>query len=411
MGSALLLACVLSAAAPSLPQTVDAWPRFRGPNGNGAAEAEHPPATWAEKDYRWRITLPGSGHSSPVIWGDRVFVTVGDEKGPALSVCAFATLNGKSVWSQAIEIEKFKKNQLNSYASSTPALDGKRLYVSWASPEHYVVTALNQADGKPLWRHDLGGFQGEHGFGGSPIVYDDLVIVAREHDGPSSIVALDAATGKPRWTTERKTQKAAYSTPVVFQRADGPKQLVFTSWAHGFYALDPATGKELWELPVFHNRLVGSPSTGGGLVLAAAGTGGGGKQFFAVRPGDGTAGGKAEVAYEVTPPIPYVPTPLCHDGRAYLFGDGGVVTCIKLDNGEVLWRERLNNKFFGSPIRVGGKIYCIARDGKVAVLDATAEFHAPQWVDLGEASHSTPAAAGGTLYFRTLTHLMALPVR
>jgi outer membrane protein assembly factor BamB len=384
------------------------WTRFRGPNGSGESTAAELPVTWSEKDYRWKIALPGRGHSSPVIWGRRVFVTSASEEDGRQIIQCLDVADGSPKWQRELPAGKYERNASNSYASSSPAVDAERLYLSWLAAGTYTVAALAQADGREVWRRELGPFVAEHGFGASPIVVGGLVVVPNEQNGPSSIVALDCRTGEVRWTAPRRTEKAAYSTPCIFRPEGGPEQLIVTSWAHGISGLDPQTGKTVWELPVFKYRVVGSPVVEGGLVVAQAGQGGGGKQCVAVRPGQPAKGVEPKLVYEVSGPIPYVPTPVAKGDLLFLWCDGGIVSCLDAPTGKLHWRQRVGGSYFSSPVRVGDRLCNVARDGRVVVLAASATFGKLGESTLGEPSHATPAVSDGVIYFRTVRHLMAL---
>jgi len=184
--------------------------------------------------------------------------------------------------------------------------------------------------------------------------------------------------------------------------------LLATSSAHGFSALDPATGKSLWELPVFKQRVVGSPLVACGLVFGTAGSGGSGKQMFAVRPADPAKKVEAAVAYELKESLPYVPIFVSDGRRVYLLGDQGVMTCIQPSDGKVLWRERIGGTYFASPVLVDGRLYCASREGRMVVVAAADQYKLLATVDLEEPTNATPAVAGGVMYIRTLSHLMAI---
>jgi outer membrane protein assembly factor BamB len=301
------------------------------------------------------------------------------------------------------------KSPNNSYASATPALDADHAYLTLSTPDHYLVLALKHSDGSEVWRHDLGPFDGEHGYGASPIVVDRLVIVTNEQNGPGSVVALDVATGAQRWTTPRRAKRAAYSPPCLLETPGAPPQLILTGWAHGVSSLDPQTGKPLWELPVMTYRVVGSPLVADGLIFAGCGSGA--KPFVAVRPGTPAQGVKPEVAYEVPKPAPYVPTPVANGGLLFLFGDQGVVKCLDAATGSQRWSERVGGNYFGSPVRVDDRLYCISREGQLVVLAAADKYRLLARVNLGEPSHSTPAVANGLMFLRTLSHVMAVGPR
>jgi outer membrane protein assembly factor BamB len=399
----LLLLPFLSSSLLAQP-----WPRFRGPNGDGISQCTTIPATWTAQDYRWKVTLPGAGQSSPVIWGQRVFITSSIDRDATEILTCLRASDGETLWRKQFSSSTHHKHNLNDYASSTPALDAKRVYMTWTTPQSYTVVALDQEHGDERWRRDLGPFVSEHGSGASPIVFEDLVILVNDQDGPSSVIALDCTTGKTRWEAPRRTLKTGYSTPCLYQPQGGQPQLILSSWAHGLTGLDPRTGKTIWDLGVFQFRVVGSPIVASGRIVASAGTGGVGKRLVAAQPGRPDQGIEAKVAYEVTGSLPYVPTSITNGDLLFLWYDHGVVTCLDAPTGKIHWRERVGGDYFSSPIRVADRLYNVSRDGKVIVLAASKEFHRLGEIDLGEATKSTLAVADGTLYLRTLSHLMAL---
>jgi len=406
---ALLLSICLAAAAPQA--VAQDWTRFRGPNGIGVAHAPGLPLQWTLKDCLWRVELPGVGHSSPVIWGDRLFITSATEKDGLRTISCLRTADGRPIWRREFPMQTYQKSPNNSYASATPALDANHVYVTWSTPEQYLVLALKQSDGSEVWRRDLGPFDGEHGYGASPIVFDGLVILTNEQNGASSVVALDAVSGAERWKAPRRAEKAVYSTPCLFQSPGAPPQLIVTSLAHGVSSLDPRTGKSLWELPVFTYRVVGSPLVSGGLVFATSGGGGKGKPFVAVRPGNPAKDTEPEVVHSRPRPVPYVPTPVANGGLLFLFGDQGVVQCLDAATGSEHWKERVGGNYFGSPVRVDDRLYCISREGELVVLAAADKYELLARINLEEPSSSTPAVANGVMYLRTLSHVMAIGPR
>ncbi|MBN2290938.1 MAG: PQQ-binding-like beta-propeller repeat protein [Pirellulales bacterium] len=400
-----------------LPQTIvraddHPWNQFRGPGGSAAveeADAPRLPLKWTEKDYRWRVKLPGDGWSSPVIWGEQVFVTSALPADGTKIIRCLKTENGEMVWERSFPADLHPKHDNNSFASSTPVLDEKNVYMTWATPKAYIVVALDKTSGQDVWRRDLGPYVSEHGFGASPILVGDLLILPNDQDGKSSVFALDRRTGKTRWEVPRKTDRTAFATPCLFQPPKGPPQLILSSSADGVTSLDPETGKKNWALPVFEHRVVGSPVVCSSLVFAACGSGGGGKLLVAIRPGDTAKGTKAEVVHEVKQAMPYVVTPVARGERIFLWADSGIVNCMDAPSGKVLWRKRIGGKYFGSPVRVGGRLYCMSREGKMVVMAAEDKFQPPlAEIDLGEPSFSTPAVYKGVMYIRTRSHLMAL---
>lgn len=386
----------------------DQWTRFRGPNGSGISGASDIPTKWTAADYLWRVELPGIGYSSPVVWEERTFITSAIEDTAEQLVCCLSTNDGRILWKREFPAITHSKHKFNCYASASPAVDAKRVYCVWANPEAHVVVALDQQTGQEQWRHDFGPYEAEHGFGASPIVFDGMVIVTADRDEDCFLAALDCDSGKVLWKVPRETERAAYATPLIYRGKDGKPQLILASSAHGVSSHDPYSGKTYWEERVFHLRVVGSPMVASGLVFASCGSGGGGKRTVAVRPGDTSGKTLPEVVYEVKGSLPYVPVPVAKGSLLFLWSDQGVVQCLDAASGEVVWKERVGGQFFGSPVRVDDRIYCISREGVVFVLAAAERYELLAEVDLGEPSNSTPAIADGVMYLRTVSHLMAV---
>ena len=287
------------------------WTRFRGPNGCGIGESSTIPATWTERDYRWRVELPGMGFSSPVVWNDRLYVTSTIEEETTLFVLCLKTSDGSLLWKKPFKTKAHPKFKANLDASATPAVDKDRLYVAWATPDEHVVLALDQRSGAELWRRDFGPFVAEDGFGASPILVDDLVVVTNDQDegGTSSLLALDQKTGHTRWKIDRQSKKAIFSTPCLFEPKGARKQVIVISRAHGITSLDPATGAANWELSdVFAARTTGSPLVTSGMIFASNGAGNAGKYLVAVRAGVPEHGVRPEVLYQIKEAAPYVVT-------------------------------------------------------------------------------------------------------
>ena len=406
--STLAVFLVLLLISPSRAET---WPRFRGPNGSGVGTAKSMPTSWTKDDYLWRVELPGSGYSSPVVWNDRVYVTSGDEKEGTQIVQAFDTKTGELVWEQPFKADPYKKHRLNSYATSTPVLDAEKIYVTWGGPKGSTVVALDRATGDEKWRYEMGPYVAMHNFAASPMLVDDVVVVLNDQDKHRMLVALDRATGEVKWKSEEDSEAdATYSTPCIFQPPGAAAQLIVGRTLAGLSSLDPRTGKENWNLDLsFKYRLIGSPIMLNDRLVVTCGSGGGGLGVAVVQAGVPENNVEPTILYNVKKDLPYVPTPLLHDGLLYLWSDSAKVKCIELDSGKELWKGRLRGKFYSSPVLVDGKLYGISDKGKVFVLAAGQEFKELGKVDLGEKTMATPAVADGVMYLRTLTHLMALP--
>ncbi len=365
------------------------------------------PAKWEVGDYNWKIELPGTGHSSPVLWGDRLFLTAADKEAGKRSVLCIHTTDGKQIWKHDYDLKTFHINNDNSFASSTAAVDANHVYVASTAVEQSTLVALDH-DGKELWKVELGPFVSQHGNGASPIVFQDTVIFAFDQEGPGSyVIAVDRNTGNILWKISRKSTNAASSTPCVFQPKDGPAQVIFTSRNEGMASYDLHDGKLLWQVgDVFGYRVNASPVVAGDLILGACGEGPTGKTLVAVRPA--AQGEKATVVWKLTQNVPNVPTPLVMGKLTILWHDNGAITCIRTETGEVVWHDKVPTTFYGSPVCAGGKIYCVSRKGEVFVIAAGDKFELLSREALGDGSHSTPAIADGHIYFRTFTHLISL---
>ncbi|MBL8829607.1 MAG: PQQ-binding-like beta-propeller repeat protein [Planctomycetaceae bacterium] len=389
------------------------WTRYRGPNGTGLSDAKGIPTKWTEADYNWKTKLPGIGHSSPVLWGKKIFLTSANEETATRYVMCLDADSGKIVWQREFPSKHHHKHLRNSFASPTGAVDESQLYISWSEPDEYTLMALDH-DGKDRWKLNLGPYVSQHSAGPSPIVYDDMVILCNEQDGPmkgesdkvgvSFLLAVDRKDGKLRWRTDRVSAVVTYSTPCVYQPPGQKPVLLFNSQGQGVTGVDPLTGQKVWEVPdVLTKRSVSSPVFWKDLVFATCGSGGGGGYVAAVR-----TGAKPEIAYKIADAAPYVPSLLVKGDRLYMWSDKGIVSCVNPADGTVIWKERIGNNFSGSPICIGDNMYGIAEDGEVFVIAAKDKYELVAKLPLGEDSRSTPSVADGKLYLRTYSHLISL---
>ncbi len=389
------------------------WTRFRGPNGTGVSEATSIPVRWTESDYQWKTQLPGKGHSSPVVWGDKVFLLSADPEIAARFVLCLDARSGKILWQHAYPSTPHGLHPRNTFASSTPAVDQDRVYIAWATPDQVTLRALDHT-GNEVWTNDLGAWVSQHGFGASPIVYEDLVILfnsqqAEQLDpdqkpGQSQVMAFDAATGQLRWSQPRTTTRVCYSTPCLYYPKDGPPELIGCNTGDGIFSLNPQTGNPNWSLKVLEMRCIASPIVVGDLVLASNGVGGFASNYLvAVR-----AGTTPQEAYRVTKKAGYVPTPLARGELVFTFFDGGFAKCFEATTGEEIWSQRVTSGFSGSPVMVRDKLYCIDDKGDVIVLAADREFQELARNPLGEPSRSTPAVSGGRMFLRTESQLFCV---
>ena len=397
----VMLGCEPSAQAQN-------WSRFRGDNGTGISDHKGFPTTWSPNVYVWNRELPGAGHAAPVIWDDSLFVTSAIDEGTIRVLMCLDAVTGDERWSRQIGMNRSDKHLKSSWASSTPTTDGEKVYVTFADKEQYMVAAYD-FDGELVWRRCIGPFESQHGLGVSPILFEDMLIVPNDQDGPSAIVALNKNTGTTIWSVLRSIRRASYCTPMILQLPDEPAQLICVSGATGITSFDPYTGRQYWNAGEFPLRTIASPVYAEGVVLASCGQGGRyGVLQIAVNPSTKLADGESRIQWERKRQIPYVPTPIVYQGYLFEWDDQGIVTCVDPKTGKDVWTQRIGGNYSGSPVCIDGKLYCISEDGDVVVLAASPEFQQFGKTPLNDPSHSTPAVANGRLYLRSFHRLACI---
>ncbi len=405
-----LLFCILLASAVQGQE----WTRFRGPNGQGISQAQSMPVKWSEKDFNWKVKLPAGGHSSPVIWNDKVFVTCENPESDGGILLALNISNGHTLWKKQYKLTAYKHHRDNNFSTSTPVVNASHVYILWQTSKEVILAALDHS-GHDLWQRTFPGIYSRFGPGTSPMLFNDIVVFTHEHwkgrkEFQSKWIALDQKTGQTRWTTKRNSSQISYSTPCIYSPEKGEPQLIFTSWAHGITGLNPHTGTVIWELQsALPARIVSSPVIAGNLIIGSCGKGGTGKQLTAVRAGSQDNSKKPRLVYICTgKSAPYVPTSLVKDGLLFTYHDQGDVSCLRLETGESLWCAKPGGRFYGSPVWVNGLLYCINRAGDVVVIKAAPKYELLAINPLGEKSQATPAIADGRMYLRTYSHLISI---
>ena len=399
------------------------WTRFRGPDGTGIGRADGIPARIDESSYTWKVKLPGPGHSSPVLWGKKIFLTCegpgkvarpsrrrGQAAPPPTQanrqlVCLSAT-DGKELWTWQEKFTTYSHNGLNSFAASTPAVDADRVYITWASGGKYFAVAIDH-EGKEVWRRELGDFSAKHGAGASPTVIDGVVLVGNDHAGKTSTLnGLDAKTGRTLWKVDRKSGPASYITPGIYRPAGGKTQAIFVSCAEGVTSVDPAGGKINWAVQCnFTLKAIATPVVADGLIFVSTGRGGG-RESAVIRPPSGAK--RASIAFKLDKEVPYVPTPIATGGYVFVLNDNGTLTCVEPATGKKLWREKFSGVHYPSPVCIGERIYVINNKGEIATVQATSKYKLLATSKLPEATQATPAIANGCMYIRTFNHLICV---
>ena len=408
------------------------WPQFRGPLGDGSSDAHGLPLTWSETNHvKWKVPIHGRSWSSPVVWGNQIWLTTATEDGLQLFALCIDRGTGKVLRNlKLFTIEKQSDiRKYNTYASPTPVIEQGRIYVTFGSP---ATACLDTTTGEILWsRRDL---ECNHyrGPGSSPVVFEDLLIMNFDGSDHQFIIALDKKTGKTRWQKDRSVDykdldangkpqsegdfRKSFSTPHV-ATLDG-KPVLLSQGAKAAYGYDPLTGVELWRVEErTSHSAAGRPLAGRGLVFLTTGFSRG--ELLAIRPGhngevidakEGGAGaGHLEIAWKSKRNVPRKPS-LILSGDL-LFGvedDGGMASCYEAKTGAEVWRERLGGNFSSSPIIAEGRIYFLNEEGKTVVIEAGRTFRKLAENSLDDGCKASPAVSGKSLFVRTFTHLYCL---
>jgi outer membrane protein assembly factor BamB len=381
------------------------WPRWRGPSGQGHVDGKGYPDRWSsEENVIWKVPVPGSGNSSPIVWGDFIFLTSAAENGKSRGIVAFRRSDGKQLWeARAPESRPEQSHRKNGLASSTPTTDGQRVY---AYLGNHGVLAVD-FEGKQVWHRSLGSFEAFHGTASSPLLHEERLIVVQDHGGGSFIAALDTRNGDELWRTSRPS-KVGWSTPIAI-RAGGREAIVYSAQQQ-VEAYDPTSGKLLWKVRGNTFETIPTPVVGHGLLFASSGRAG---PTLAIRPGGSGDVTKSSVVWRAVKGSPFVPSAILHDDYLYMVNDmSAIATCYKARTGEVMWQGRLGRVqregFSASPVVVDGKVFFTNDDGVTFVLAAGPEFELLRTNDLGEPVLASPALVDGRWYFRTTRHLLAI---
>ena len=376
------------------------WPQFRGPTGQGVSDEQGLPLTWSEtKNVRWKVAIPGRGWSSPVVQGDRIWLTTATEEGKSLRAISVDRNTGAIV--QNVEVFRLKSAKLanpkNSLASPTPIVEGDRVYVHFGA----FGTACITQSGEIVWKTKLEYDNGQHGTGGSPVLYEDLLIISCDGNDVQFVVALDKLTGKVRWKKSREGSQA-YTTPLIVELAGSPQ--VISPGAFRAISYDPRNGKELWQVTYgegFSN--VPRPVYGDGLVFIC--TGFQQPSLLAVRvdgKGDVT---KSKVQWKLDRGVPLTPSPLLVGSELYMVTDNGIVTCVDAKTGKEYWRARVGGNHSASPIYADGRIYFLNEEGESVVLAPGQQLKHLATNQLDGRTLASMAVSNGSIFIRSDTHL------
>jgi outer membrane protein assembly factor BamB len=424
----LALAAVIQAAEPN-------WPQWRGPDGQGVSIETTLPNSWSPTSrIAWKTPVPGRAHSSPIVWGNRVFLTtalegdavaghqplkhfingkewrhpeaVGGDRRHTFQVLAIDAADGKTLWTRtAYEGPVYDdRHRKSSYAAHTPATDGTLVYAYFGTEGLYAY----RFDGTPEWSARIGKLGAMSvGTGTSVVLHDNLVIIQADEDNgdASFIAALDKTTGKEAWRVRRPGISLTWATPVL-AGTGADTQLVTAANEH-IVSYDPRTGRELWRERGLQNNAIPSPLIAGDLVIVSAGYPQKKTMAFRLKPQDGAK----RLVWEFTKGTAYVTSPIVYDGHIYLSTDGGIVTCLDVRTGEVKYeggRPPVPATFMASPVAFGGHLYMTSEDGDTFVIKAGPAFAVVRTNSVGEPVFASPALANSTVYIRGDKHLFAI---
>lgn len=408
------ISCLVLLLAVTVAPAAD-WPAWRGPRGDGTSTEKGIPTAFSPtKHVRWKQEIPGVGFSSPIISGDRIFLTTClEDKGDRVLQC-LDRATGKLLWSRTVLTAKLeRKHSLNSFASATPATDGQRVYVAFLAYPDMQVACYDVA-GNKLWQKSPGKLLSVHGFCSSPVLHKDLVILNGDQDAEAYLVALDKKTGEEKWRADRPNRTRSYCTPILVPcpKRPGVTQLVL-SGSKCVTGYDADTGKLLWIHHGPTEQYVASLVPHRGILFLT--TGYPEHHLMGLRAdGSGDITGSDRVAWHIphrdngARGASYVPSPLAHDGHFYVVSDAGFLGCVEAKSGKRLWLKQLGRRHSASPILIEGRMIIPDDDGKVWVVKASPTFEVVAKNDLGDGIFASPATAGGHLYLRTTKHLYCI---
>ena len=405
----VLLSAILLAACPTngwIAAQAESWPGWRGPRGDGTSLEQDVPTNWDPAGALWKTEIPGQGHASPIVWGDRVCTATALPATQERVLLCLDRATGKVLWQQTVvqgPLEKIHKE--NSYASGTPATDGERVFVTFRVGDDIIVAAHDLTTGKQLWLVRPGAHAGEWGFSNEPVLFRDKVIVDGDSKGESFLVALSRTEGRTLWRLRRTRQGISYSAPLIRELA-GRTQLIQCG-DRGVAGFDPDTGQQLWMVDGPSQEFVATPvySQKTGLVYVSSSWP---KQvLLAIRPDGSGDVTQTHVAWRDNRGAPYVPSLIVAGDFLLSVNAAGVAFCYEAATGRVLWQEKLG-RHHASPVLVGGLVFFINDDGQVNVVKPGTTFERVGQYELGEPCYASPAISDGQVFLRGFKHLLCI---
>ncbi len=403
----LVADCAISAAEP--------WSRFHGLRGLGYVDGSILPVSWSDSDYVWTRELGSRDVGSPVVHGQNVFYLLSFPEAKQIGVQSIDLASGKLRWTRKFDQPSHHLHKRNTFASSTPFVDEDFVFVAWSEPEHTYLKCFDH-QGVEVWSRDFGSWQSQHGFGTSPVVYGDSVLLFNSQQaeqlkpgqaaGASRMISVDRKTGATQWKTELATTRSCYGVPARFEY-EGKTQIVDANTGNGMFGLDAKTGRMLWNIDVFEMRCCSTPLVIGDVAIASSGSGGGGNHLVAVRIPK-QEGELPKQVYRIDRGAPYVPTPVLRGNRLFMVDDKGIASCVAAKTGDVIWSKRVGGNFSSSPVVIGERLLLLSLDGEATVLKAGDAYEQLAKFSLGAPVGATPAVVEGYLVLRVGERLVCL---
>lgn len=378
--------------------SADNWPQWRGPRSQGTSTETRLPVTWSgTENVRWKTALPGPGHSSPITWGNRIFLTAYKREGSKLLTLAIDKATGKIVWEREVAARQIEQmHPTNAPASPTPATDGKYVYVYFGS----FGLVCYDFDGKKIWEKPLGPFPNEWGSASSPVLHGNALILNCDTDAEDFLLALNKTTGDTLWRTSRSNVNRSWSVPVVWN-ASGTDEIVI-SGSGRVKAYDARDGKELWTVEGLTTWVTPTPVIAHGMLYVAS-NGPGGNVIMAIRPGGRGNVTSTHVAWRYDRSAPYSSSPVIAGDYLYAVKNGGVMTCLNARTGEVAWQQRIpaGGEYYASLLAADGKVYALSEEGKATVVAAKPAYELLGTNNMGERCMASPAISDGQIFIRS----------
>ena len=389
------------------------WSRFRGPNGQGISQETDLPVEWSStKNVAWKTRIPGQGWSSPIVYGNRIFLTSATEEGTSCHVICVNRADGKVEWDTVVHQQKTgPKRRQNSFATPTPVTDGKHVYAVFFDG---TVVAVDFA-GELVWKNTDIRFHSLHGLGASPVLVGDQLVMPFDGNSPDDnkvgwkipwdkavVLAVDKANGDVRWKGLRGESRVGHVTPIIVE--DG-KQVV-SAGGDRVQGFDARTGKLVWSIYSQGEGVTPSPVLGEGLIFTSSGFED--PTIRAIRPGGEGDVTKTHIAWEQKKGVPVLASPLYVAPYLYTITRDNILHCIKADTGEVIWLKRLRGVHSASPVLADGRIYILSEDGVTLVLRPGDKYDEIAVNELGETCLASMAVSQGRFYIRSADHLFCI---